>query len=260
MSPGSSPIATARTARRRIFAERVFGSASTSTTREGLNGRPSSWATSSASSPASVRAAAGRHHEAPHRLALGLVRHADHRRLGHGRVRHQHRLHLGRAEPLAGHVDRVVGAPEQEPLAVLVDLRPVAVAPDAGEHRPVGLDVALGVAPDAARHARPRLLADELADLAAHRAGPPGRTRRRPSRATAPPSEQVLIGSTGYGERKHAPTSVPPEMLMIGTSPRRPATSLQPRVRLGVPRLAGRAEDPQRREVVLRRPARRRAA
>src|SRR5205814_2588113 len=36
----------------RIFAERVFGSASTNTTREGLNGRPSSWATSSRSSSA----------------------------------------------------------------------------------------------------------------------------------------------------------------------------------------------------------------
>src|SRR4051794_32147074 len=38
-----------------------------------------------------------------------------------------------------------------------------------------------------------------------------------------PPSEHGFSGSTGYGERKHAPTSVPPEMLMIGTSPSRPA-------------------------------------
>src|SRR4051812_38066338 len=52
MSPGSSPIATARTARRRILAERVFGSASTNTIREGLKGRPSSLATSSPSAAA----------------------------------------------------------------------------------------------------------------------------------------------------------------------------------------------------------------
>src|ERR687884_1577782 len=34
-----------------------------------------------------------------------------------------------------------------------------------------------------------------------------------------PPSEQTLIGSTGNGVRKHAPTSVPPDRLMIGTDP-----------------------------------------
>ena len=189
MSPGSSPIATALTARRRIFAERVFGSASTRTTREGLNGRPSSWATSSRElARERPRPPPGATTEAPDGLALGVVGHADHRRLRHRRMRDQHRLHLGRPEPLAGDVDRLVGAPEQEPLAVLVDLRPVAVAPDAREHGPVGLDVAVGVAPDAARHPRPRLLADELAHLAAH--GLPGgvehvhvhpQRRRRPA-------------------------------------------------------------------------------
>src|SRR3954471_11937648 len=34
-----------------------------------------------------------------------------------------------------------------------------------------------------------------------------------------PPSEQTLIGSTGNGLRKQAPTSVPPDRLMIGTAP-----------------------------------------
>src|SRR3954447_14063572 len=38
-----------------------------------------------------------------------------------------------------------------------------------------------------------------------------------------PPSEHALIGSTGVGERKHAPTSVPPEQLITGT--REPPTS-----------------------------------
>src|SRR6266498_3545815 len=49
----------------------------------------------------------------------------------------------------------------------------------------------------------------------------------RPSESTTsiaipsagPPSEQALIGTAGDGERKHAPTSVPPEQLMIGQRP-----------------------------------------
>ena len=43
-----------------------------------------------------------------------------------------------------------------------------------------------------------------------------------------PPSEQGLIGSTGNGERKAPPTSVPPEKLMIGTRPS-PTVSLSHR-------------------------------
>src|SRR6185436_7503163 len=46
---------------------------------------------------------------------------------------------------------------------------PVAVRPDAGEAAPVGLEVALVVAPDPAGHSGPRPRADELADLAAER-------------------------------------------------------------------------------------------
>src|SRR4051795_11988588 len=53
-------------------------------------------------------------------------------------------------------------------------------------------------------------------------------TSERPSSPTTsiaipragPPSEHSLIGATGEQERKHAPTSVPPEMLMIGTRER----------------------------------------
>src|SRR5439155_25493915 len=37
--------------------------------------------------------------------------------------------------------------------------------------------------------------------------------------SAGPPSEHVLIGVAGVGERKHAPTSVPPEQLMIGQRP-----------------------------------------
>src|SRR5581483_5909554 len=45
-SPGSPPSAVARTARRTIFAERVFGSAGTNTTRSGANALPSDSPTS----------------------------------------------------------------------------------------------------------------------------------------------------------------------------------------------------------------------
>src|SRR6266516_873244 len=52
-------------------------------------------------------------------------------------------------------------------------------------------------------------------------------TSERPASSTTsiampsagPPSEQVLIGVAGVGERKQAPTSVPPEQLMIGQRP-----------------------------------------
>ena len=34
-----------------------------------------------------------------------------------------------------------------------------------------------------------------------------------------PPSDMGLMGCTGWGDRKHAPTSVPPEMLITGQRP-----------------------------------------
>src|SRR4051794_16232896 len=53
--------------------------------------------------------------EDPGRLALDLVRHADGRRLPHRRVPDGGGLELGRADPLAGDVHRVVAAAVQEP-------------------------------------------------------------------------------------------------------------------------------------------------
>src|SRR5581483_7194748 len=50
MSPGSSPSAVARTARRTILAERVFGNAGTNSTRSGANALPSAPATRSRTS------------------------------------------------------------------------------------------------------------------------------------------------------------------------------------------------------------------
>ena len=134
----------------------------------------------------------------------------------------------------------------QEPVAVRVDRRPVAVRPHAGEAAPVRLEVALVVAPDAAGHAR--------ATAGGRRARRPRRARESPSASTTSmscpsagkPSATGLIGSVITVVRKHAPTSVPPLMFTIGVV--RAADVLEePAVRVGVPRLAGRADRLQRR-------------
>src|SRR5947209_5931857 len=83
-------------------------------------------------------------------------------------MRHGSRLELGRADPLAGDVERVVRAAVQEPVAVLVDGSPVAVRPDSGKAPPIGVQVARWIAPDAPGHPGPGPLADELADDAAN--------------------------------------------------------------------------------------------
>src|ERR1700730_5038168 len=106
-----------------------------------------------------------RHAEDPRHLALHRVRHADRCSLRHDAARDRGRLELRRPDPLACDVQRVVGAAVQIPVAVLVDRRPVAMRPHAREALPVRLEVALVVAPDSTRHARPWPAADQLADL-----------------------------------------------------------------------------------------------
>jgi hypothetical protein len=87
------------------------------------------------------------------------------RGLGHGPVLREGRLHLRGAQPLAGDVHGVIGAPVEEPEPIRVDRGPVAVHPDAGPPGPVRLQVTVGVAPHAPGHGRPGLGAHELADL-----------------------------------------------------------------------------------------------
>ena len=86
---------------------------------------------------------------------VGVVR-PDDRGLGHGRVRHERRLDLGRRDPVAADVHHVVDPAEQPQVAVVVELGAVAGEVPAGEAAPVRLAVALGIAPDAAQHPRPR--------------------------------------------------------------------------------------------------------
>src|SRR5205823_8836447 len=92
--------------------------------------------------------------EAHKRLALQLVRDPDRRRLGDRGMSDQHRFDLRGTEALAGDLDRVVRAAQHVPETVLrVDVCPVAMDPEVFESVPVSLEVALAVAPEAARHA-----------------------------------------------------------------------------------------------------------
>src|SRR6476619_176122 len=106
------------------------------------------------------------HAEEPRNFALDLVGDSDRRGFGDRSVCDRSRLELCRPDPLALDVERVVGAAVQEPVAVFVDGCPVAVRPDSGKASPVRAEVALVVAPDAARHSGPGSFAHELADFA----------------------------------------------------------------------------------------------
>jgi hypothetical protein len=88
-------------------------------------------------SPSSFSAPAGggrrrvlQHREGHRDLALERVGHADHRDLGDVRVAGDALLDLARAQPVAGDVDDVVGAAEDEEVAVLVADAPVEGAVD----------------------------------------------------------------------------------------------------------------------------------
>ena len=78
------------------------------------------------------------------------------------------RFDFSRPEPLAGDVDGVVAAPQDVPHAVLVDGTEIAVYPYAIKTAPVGIQIALVVAPEAARHSDPWLTDNQVAHLPAH--------------------------------------------------------------------------------------------
>jgi hypothetical protein len=88
----------------------------------------------------------------PDHVAAHLVRHADHRRLGHGGMADQRALHLGRAQAVAADLDHVVDAADDPVVAVVVLARRVAGQVPALllEALPVLADVAGRVAVDGA--------------------------------------------------------------------------------------------------------------
>ena len=72
------------------------------------------------------------HDEHQHCLALERIRNADGGGLGGVGAVESRGLHLRRAHPLARDLDGVIGATQDVPEPILVDLRPVAVDPDVG--------------------------------------------------------------------------------------------------------------------------------
>src|SRR5437773_2006652 len=144
--------------------------------------------------------------------------------------------------------ERVVGSTLDVPVAGVVDQRPVAVDPDAREARPVGLDVAIRVTPEATRHARQRLADDELADDATDRHAVRADDVRgdadvRTTEGARPDGRQQVAGDDPAGHL--GPAAVVDDWT---AAPADLAEEPPPRVR--VPRLAGRAEHAQRRHVV----------
>ena len=138
-----------------------------------------------------------------------------------------------------------------------VDAREVAVPPHVRPARPVRLEVALAVVPQAARHPRPRLRAHELADLAAHRAAVVvEHVDRHAERGTAERARRQRLHDVRREEARAdlgAARDVDDRAAAAADDVEVPAP------RRFVPRLAGRREHAQRRQVVRARPVRRRA-
>src|ERR1700732_3281259 len=78
-------------------------------------------------------------------------------------------LDFGRAETFARDLERIVGTAEQEPMAVGVAKRPVAMHPDSLEAAPVRIEIALRILPETLGHARPRVQRCKLAHRVYHR-------------------------------------------------------------------------------------------
>ena len=96
-------------------------------------------------------------------------------------------------DALAGDVQRVVGAPVQEPVAVLVDRCPIAVRPDPRKASPVRFEVALRIAPEPARHARERLR-QTSSPTSSRTELPSASTTSIAIPSAGPPREHALIG------------------------------------------------------------------
>ena len=90
----------------------------------------------------------------------------------------------------------------------------IAVAPDIGEALEIGGAVfrAVGIVPEADRHRRERLGADQFALFAGAPACRPRPRHRRPCRGPAPGSRRVQTGTVGTPRTKQETMSVPPEI------------------------------------------------
>ena len=193
-------------------------------------------------------------HIADDGLAGDLVFGPHHRGLGHGRVVHQRRLHLGGGDAVARHVHHIVHPAQQPEVAVVVHPGPVAREVAALVGGPVGLAVALGVAPDAPQHRRPGAGDGEVAAAAGLHGGAVG-----PHHLGEDPGQgaggRARLGGGGAGQRGDhvaAGLGLPP-----GVHHRAALAAdvaVVPHPRLGVDGLPHRAQHPQAGQVAGRGP------
>ena len=104
-------------------------------------------------------------------LAGDVIGRADDSRLGDGRVRYECRLDLGGRDPVSGDVHDIVDATQEPQGPVEVDLGAVTGEVVLRPPRPVGVDVALVVAPDTAQHRGPGLGEHEVTAVAGFNRG-----------------------------------------------------------------------------------------
>src|ERR671911_694134 len=118
------------------------------------------------------------------------------------------------------------------------------MGPDAWKTAPVGVEVALRIAPDAARHPGPSVLADELAHLAADRAALVVEDVHVLAQSWKP--NRARLGRPQHRHREEAGADLRPARAVhdrdaaVATHVR-----VEPLVRAGVPRLAGRDDCPE---------------
>src|SRR5439155_1447453 len=190
------------------------------------------------------RLAGAQHDEADDRLALHLVGHADHARLGDGGMAHKHRLDLRGTEALAGDLERVVRASLDEPEAVPVHERPVTVDPDVFPPGPVRLLVASRVLPETLGHSRPRRRHHELAHLTAYRRAVLAEAvGRHPGDR---PGERARFDRRDREAPEDAARDLGTARVVDDRQARLAGILEEPAVRFRVPGLARRAEDPER--------------
>ena len=191
-------------------------------------------------------------HEGRDHLALDWVVRTGRGGLGNSRVAHQRRLDLGRRDAMACHVDDIVDASEQPDVAIGIGASTVAREIDGrAKLAPVGVDIALVVAPDRAQHRGPWALQCQVAtaadcDLVAllvddHGLHPWQRSNRRAGlrRREAWQGRQHGRARLGLPPRIDDRAAPAADVLVV------------PDPRLGIDRLADRAEQAQRRDVVL---------
>src|SRR5690606_34342132 len=100
------------------------------------------------------------HGEDDDSLPFDVVRNTDRGGFLDCFVRNGRRFDFGRTDPLAGDLERVIGATANEPGAIFGDLGPVAVDPDTRKPGPVGVQVSVVITPESLGDSNPRLADD----------------------------------------------------------------------------------------------------